>query len=107
MCDEVPNRLLHRLWTLFALITLFGVVQVALGLVFVPARPYAQLDAFLTHEQLADERKREETLDLLQRATEGQWLPWVMSGLVTMGIGGRGLYLLWRELVDMNDRKRA
>jgi hypothetical protein len=55
------------------------------GLFVVPVIPYAQLDAVLSPEELADREVRDSTLAMLKKASGNQWLFCTLAG-VALGI---------------------
>jgi hypothetical protein len=80
---------------LFAIQLAVGLLMLTIGVVVDPLRPYTQLDAVLTPEQLRDDQTREQALVILKRLREvsNDRLVWSISGLTIAATAGAGLWL--------------
>lgn len=80
----------------FATTLALGIGWIVIGLLVIPALPWFQLDRVLTREELADPRKREATLELLQCAAGNMWLFWSVAGVLLVIVSAAGLASAFR-----------
>ena len=75
----------------FKALFVVGMGYLLIGMFLVPYLPYFQLDAVLTKAELADQGKRQATLELLKRASGNQWLFWSVAGALVSSLSAIGL----------------
>ena len=97
MTPAPKRRWSFSLRTLFVILLACGLWQIFMGLVIVPVRPYVQLDAVLSHDELADEATREKTLTLLQRASGNESFFWLAPGITVSIVSAMGLWSVRAE----------
>ena len=71
-----------------------GTALLLMGLLIEPLLPLHQVDVVLTPQQLADDRVRRETQEMLAKARGNIPFAWLAAGLIAVVSGATGLIAL-------------